>query len=255
MSYPTWLSCFGRTRCTAAASAMHRVRSPARTSWPTTGRYVQATMIKIPDTSHGLWPGLWFLGAGATNETGSPQGGFISCYGPTVNWCPITTGYFDNAGTNIDSINSSVGFDASAAPVTYGVEYIPGKSITEWVNGVQYWQVTQAEVPGGITKQAYNIIINLQVGLPTQPDGTRWRTGPRAAWRCPTCRRMHWAPVHRPLRRLQRRLQLRCRLQRPQRHGHPPPPPPPPRPQGLLRNVLKRCRRVRLDRSRPSILA
>ena len=143
-------------------------------SLPTTGWYVQA-MIKMPDMTQGMWPSMWFLpaGPGAFNEIDDVQGGFVPCGGPSPNYCPVAAGYFDSAGNDIGDVNPNVGFDASAGYHVYGVQWIPGVGVKEYVDGNLVWSVTQAQVPGGIVAQAYEILLNLQVA--TSKD-SGWRT-------------------------------------------------------------------------------
>ena len=145
-------------------------------SLPTTGWYVQAR-IKVPDMTQGMWPSLWFLPSrsGPSNEIDSVQGGFTPCAGATENSCPLGTGYFDTAGNDINVAVPDVGFDASAGYHTYGIQWAPGLGINEYVDGNLVWTVTQAQVPGGIVAQAYEIILNLQVA--TNADAG-WHTVP-----------------------------------------------------------------------------
>ena len=145
---------------------------------PTTGWYVQAK-IKMPDMTQGMEPGMWFLpaGPGAFNEIDDVQGGFVPCGGPSPNYCPVAAGYFDNAGNAIGDANPNVGFDASAGYHVYGIEWIPGVSVKEYVDGNLVWSVTQSQVPGGIVAQAYEIILNLVV---TASKDSGWATVPTA---------------------------------------------------------------------------
>ncbi len=142
-------------------------------SLPTTGWYVQAR-IKMPDTTQGLWPGLWFLPAdsGPFNEIDLVQGGLYG--GPSnVNDAPIAAGYFDTAGNNVNEAVPDVGFDASAGYHTYGIQWTPGVGINEYVDDNLVWTVTQSQAPGGIVAEAYEIILDLQVA--TNADAG-WRT-------------------------------------------------------------------------------
>jgi len=149
------------------------VTTEGKFSLPTTGWYVQAR-IKVPDMTQGMWPNMWFLpsGKGAFNEIDFVQGGFYG--GPSnVNYAPIGAGYFDTAGNNINESIPNVGFDASAAYHTYGVQWMPGVGVNGYVDGNLVWSVTQSQVPGGIVAQAYEIILNLQVAAHADAS---WRT-------------------------------------------------------------------------------
>jgi beta-glucanase (GH16 family) len=150
------------------------VTTEGKFSLPATGWYVQARM-KLPDQSHGMWPGMWFLpsGSGAFNEIDSVQGGFSPCNAPNQNYCPLGTGYFASGGQLIGEAIPNVGFDSSAGYHTFGVEWKPGVGVSEFVDGKDVWSVSESEVPGGIVAQAYEIILNLQVAANSTAG---WRT-------------------------------------------------------------------------------
>jgi beta-glucanase (GH16 family) len=149
------------------------VTTEGKFSLPRTGWYVQAR-IKVPDTTQGLWPGMWFLPAGSDpfDEIDFVQGGFYGGPG-NVNDAPVGAGYFDSAGNMVNEAVPDVGFDASAGYHTYGIQWTPGVGIDEYVDGNLVWRVTESEVPGGIVAQAYEIILDLQVAA-TADAG--WRT-------------------------------------------------------------------------------
>ena len=149
------------------------VTTEGKFSLPTTGWYVQAR-IKVPDTTQGLWPSMWFLpaGPGPFDEIDFVQGGFYGGPG-NVDDAPVGAGYFDSAGDIVNEAVPDVGFDASAGYHTYGIQWTPGVGIDEYVDGNLVWTVTESEVPGGIVAQAYEIILDLQVAA-TADAG--WRT-------------------------------------------------------------------------------
>jgi beta-glucanase (GH16 family) len=149
------------------------VTTEGKFSLPTTGWYVQAR-IKVPDTTQGLWPGMWFLpaGPGPFNEIDFVQGGFYGGPG-NVDDAPVGAGYFDSAGSLVNEAVPDVGFDASAGYHTYGIQWTPGVGIDEYVDGNLVWTVTESEVPGGIVAQAYEIILDLQVAANADAG---WRT-------------------------------------------------------------------------------
>ena len=80
--------------------------------------------IKLPDTTAGMWPSLWFMPptSGSSNELDGFEGGFENPgLGPQNQL--IHYDYFSPAGEVQHMAN--VGVDMSAGYHTYGVEYIP----------------------------------------------------------------------------------------------------------------------------------
>ena len=155
------------------------VTTEGKFSLPTTGWYVQAK-IKVPDMTQGMWPGLWFLSSQsgtASNEIDFVQGGFIEGGGP-VNQSPLGTGYFPTGQSNpVGETVPNLGFHTTAGYHTYGVGWKPGVGINGFVDGKLVWSVTQAQVPGGIAVQSYEIILNLQVA---SASDSSWHTVPTA---------------------------------------------------------------------------
>jgi beta-glucanase (GH16 family) len=141
------------------------VTTEGKFSLPTTGWYVQAK-IKVPDMTQGMWPSMWFLPSKSGtpfNEIDFVQGGFIEG-GGLVNQSPLGTGYFPTGQSKpVDESIPDVGFDATARYHTYGIQWKPGRSIKGFVDGKLVWTVTQAQVPGGIVAQPYEIVLSLQV--------------------------------------------------------------------------------------------
>ena len=138
------------------------MRSPPRASsaCPTTGWYVQAK-IKVPDMSQGMWPSMWFLPAvrGPFNEIDFVQGGLTEGGGP-VNQSPLGTAYFPSGQSNPVGVTiPDLGFDATARYHVYGVQWTPGVGVKGFVDGKLIWTVTQAQVPGGIVAEPYEIIL------------------------------------------------------------------------------------------------
>ena len=155
------------------------VTTEGKFSLPTTGWYVQAR-IKLPDMTQGMWPGLWFLPSQSGtpfNEIDFVQGGFTEGGGP-VNQSPLGTGYFPTGQPSpVGETVPDLGFDATAGYHTYGVEWTPGVGIKGFVDGTPVWTLTQAQVPGGIVAQPYEMILDLQVA--TVADSA-WHTVPTA---------------------------------------------------------------------------
>ena len=145
---------------------------------PATGWYVQAK-IKMPDMTQGMWPGLWFLPSQSRtpfNEIDLVQGGFTGEV--PVNEAPLGAAYFPTGKSKpVGQTIPNVGFDATADYHTYGIKWSPGDSIKGFVDGRLVWTLTQAQVPGGIVAQPYEIILNLAVA--TASDSS-FRTVPTA---------------------------------------------------------------------------
>ncbi len=131
---------------------------------PTTGWYVQVN-AKMPNMTDGMWPAIWFMPAVAgtsVNELDGYEGGFE--FYPPPNPALHSTyhsTYFLNSGTTLSklvkvSANLPTGFHV------YGVQWIPGVSITIYLDGTQVWQVTEAEA-GSIPAEPYGIILDLAV--------------------------------------------------------------------------------------------
>ncbi len=140
------------------------ITTEGKFSLPTTGWYVQAK-IKVPDMSQGMWPSMWFLPAvrGPFNEIDFVQGGLTEGGGP-VNQSPLGTAYFPSGQSNPVGVTiPDLGFDATARYHVYGVQWTPGVGVKGFVDGKLIWTVTQAQVPGGIVAEPYEIILDLPV--------------------------------------------------------------------------------------------
>ncbi len=127
---------------------------------PTSGWYVQVK-AKMPNTSRGMWPSIWFMPAVAgtsVNEIDGYEGGF-TFYGP-VNQVVHST-YFLNSGSNLGN-GANVGVSLAAGFHVYGIEWKPGVSVTIYFDGNQIWQVTEAEA-GSIPAEPYEIMLQLAV--------------------------------------------------------------------------------------------
>jgi beta-glucanase (GH16 family) len=127
-----------------------------------TGGYVQIE-AKMPRGA-GLWPGLWMLpGAGVASaetyeidifEGGADDGGSGSSSSDMYSWHLHTPN-----GTFGSYTNSHV--DLTAKFNTYGLRWIPGKSITWYLNGNVIGELTSAQTT--IPNEPMELIMNLQV--------------------------------------------------------------------------------------------
>ena len=162
------------------AGAMTTVAPPgsgpgvtANFTLPTSGKWYVQIRCKMPDMSHGIAPGLWFMpghSGGAVNEFDFIQG----CFAPQMtsnaalyNYFPLAIDW-DNgpaAGTHVPN----VGFDSTAAFHIYGVEvnWAAGTA-TGYVDGKSIYSASQLPTP-----QAYEIIVNVQCWQ----AGLSWATG------------------------------------------------------------------------------
>lgn len=139
-----------------------------------TGGYLSITM-QAP-SGDGAWPALWMLpGQGAGNsgdnyEIDMQEGGFTNGSSSTndnMAWhLHNSSGSFGgvtNTGTNLTS-----GYN------TYGVDWVPGKSITWYLNGKEVGEITSAQTT--IPDEPMEVIMTNSVGDFGQlqlPHGTR----------------------------------------------------------------------------------
>ena len=146
------------------------VTTEGKFTMPAGDWYVQVK-AQMPDTSQGMWPAIWFL-CGVScpddNELDGYGGGFlVGSDNPNV---LMTSDFFADQGQQQNTPN--IGTDVSAGYNVYGVQFIPGQSITAYFNGQQVWQVLASS---GVTiaSEPYQLMMNLQVaGSPT----SSWHT-------------------------------------------------------------------------------
>jgi len=127
-----------------------------------TGGYVQIE-AKMPSGA-GLWPGLWMLpGAGVTNadtyeidifEGGVDNGGPGRSSADMYSWHLHTPSGTFGSYTN-SHVDLTTGFN------TYGLRWIPGQSITWYLNGNVIGTLTSAQAT--IPDEPMELIMNLQV--------------------------------------------------------------------------------------------
>jgi hypothetical protein len=124
-------------------------------SLPAAGGYVQ-WQAKMPDSRYGAWACLWLLSpngaeldiqeSGYTSGSANPNNVLAS------NW----------HGTGGQQVIQNTGVDLSAGFHTYGVEYVPGKSWTVYLDGKQMAQWTTG-VP---TNATYELVMDMEVAGP-----------------------------------------------------------------------------------------
>jgi beta-glucanase (GH16 family) len=145
------------------------VTTEGKFSLPPTGWYVQVK-AKMPDQSQGMWPAIWFLpGVPRTpfNEIDGYEGGFLGPGDPNT---LMNSNYFADQGQQ-DQL-TTLGFDMTAGYHVYGVRFIPGQSITAFVDGRQVYQLLASSTVT-ITSEPYQIMLELQVAT-QQTSG--WHT-------------------------------------------------------------------------------
>jgi beta-glucanase (GH16 family) len=129
-------------------------------SFEFTGGYLQISM-KAP-AGDGAWPGLWLLpGKGAGNsrdnfEIDIQEGGYTGS-GPANQ---AFSANLHTPGGNFGKVINT-GVDLTADFHTYAIDWVPGKSITWYLDGKQMAQVTSAQMP--IPNQPMELIIDNQV--------------------------------------------------------------------------------------------
>ncbi len=104
------------------------------------GGYVQIK-AKMPDTSRGVWPAIWFIdpnGGGGSQEIDLYEGGFAASEaglpsGTPVNKVFVSTYHTPSGRQSAFSYATSTPMNAGFN--TYGMEYIPGRSIKTFFNG------------------------------------------------------------------------------------------------------------------------
>ena len=136
---------------------------------PTTGWYVQIK-AKMPNMTDGMWPAIWFMPAVAgtsVNELDGYEGGFV-LYGPPNQVVHST--YFVSPSLAVAN-NVKVSAGLAAGFHVYGIQWIPGVSITIYLDGTQVSQVTEAEA-GSIPAEPYEIMLQLLVAA----GDLRWHT-------------------------------------------------------------------------------
>jgi len=134
------------------------------------GGYLEITM-QAP-SGNGAWPGLWLLpGEGAGNvgnnfEIDIQEGGFTGAGDPEQSLAyhlHTPSGTF--GGVVPSGINLTSGYN------TYGIDWVPGESITWYLNGTEVGRITSAEAP--IPDQPMEVLMTLGIG---NSNSSSWRT-------------------------------------------------------------------------------
>jgi beta-glucanase (GH16 family) len=134
------------------------------------GGYLQISM-KAP-SGDGAWPSLWLLpGQGAGNsgdnfEIDMEEGGFTGA-GATND----AMAYHLHTPSGTFGGVAPTGIDLTSGYNTYGIDWVPGKSITWYLNGKEIGQVTSAQTT--IPSEPMEVILSNDVG---NSNTSGWRT-------------------------------------------------------------------------------
>jgi hypothetical protein len=140
------------------------VTTEGKFSLPPGGWYVQVK-AQMPDQTQGMWAGIWFMpdtGTSPVPEMDGYEGGMLN-YSSTPQNRLGSSNYFSPQGQK-GSIYD-VGVDMSAGFHIYGVQFLPGTSITEYFDGKQMNQ-TLASSGVTIASGTYQLMLQLQVAAP-----------------------------------------------------------------------------------------
>jgi chitodextrinase len=129
---------------------------------PATGGYVQWS-AKMPDSRYGAWAGLWLMSANGA-EMDIQESGYLHGSSNVNN--VLASNWHGSGGFQVIQ---DTGMDLSAAYHTYGIEYVPGKSWTVFLDGKEMAQWTTG-VP---TNAAYEVIMDLEMA---GPNTAGWHT-------------------------------------------------------------------------------
>jgi hypothetical protein len=144
--------------------------STAGLTLPNTGWYVQM-LAKLPDMQNGVMGvNLWFLepdGDAPEIDVVQPCFGVQQgAQGSAINRFPFGIGYLNGANGGNQAV-PDVGGDVTQAFHVYGVEWIPGRSLTMYFDGEVVYTRTSAQVGGGgLVQGNYEIIMEGAVWLP-----------------------------------------------------------------------------------------
>lgn len=125
------------------------------------GGYLQVR-AKMPDSRTGGWGAIWSLEGGCEIDT--QESGFTALGTNVVN--QVMASHMPDCNSNGQFYNSNV--DLSGGYHIYGMQYVPGKSVTMYLDGKQVAQFT-TNIPTG----SMSIILSLEVANSSASD---WHT-------------------------------------------------------------------------------
>jgi hypothetical protein len=147
------------------------VTTEGKYSLPAGGWYAQVK-AEMPDQSQGMWAAIWFMpdtGKSRVPELDGYEGGMLNGSSTPQNQLG-SSNYFAAQGQQ-GSIYD-VGVDMSAGTHVYGIQFLPGTSITEYFDGRQ---MNQALASSGVTIPAgtYELMLQLEVAA---SSASGWHT-------------------------------------------------------------------------------
>jgi hypothetical protein len=147
------------------------VTTEGKFSLPAGGWYAQVK-AEMPDQSQGMWAAIWFMpdtGTSTVPELDGYEGGMRNSSSTPQNQLG-SSNYFSAQGQR-GSIYD-VGADMSAGMHVYGIQFLPGTSITEYFDGRQ---MNQTLASSGVTIPAgtYELMLQLEVAA---SSASGWHT-------------------------------------------------------------------------------
>jgi beta-glucanase (GH16 family) len=148
---------------------------------PVSGTVLWEIDAKMPDSSSGMWPGIWFLPdspavypPGQNSDEGEIdlfEGGYTQGSAD-----PNTVLAMHYAGASSLEWQAPSSYpivpDLSGGFHVYGLKYVPGVSITYYLDGQEMWQVTN-----NVASFPYELLLDLQVAS-AETVGWHTQTGP-----------------------------------------------------------------------------
>ena len=147
------------------------VTTEGKFSLPASGWYAQVK-AQMPDQTQGMWAAIWFMpdtGKSPVPELDGYEGGMLNFSSTPQNRLG-SSNYFSPQGQK-GSIYD-VGVDMSAGMHVYGIQFLPGTSITEYFDGRQMNQ-TLASSGVTIAGGTYQLMLELQVAA---SSASGWHT-------------------------------------------------------------------------------
>jgi hypothetical protein len=141
------------------------VTTEGKFSLPASGWWTQVK-AQMPDSTQGMWPAIWFMpdtSSSTVPEFDGYEGGW-----PGGN----ATGHSMYFGNSLQGVWNA-GVDLSAGYHIYGYHYVPGQSVTCYLDGRQVWQDLTA-----VTAGTYQLMLELQVAA---AGASGWHTVPTAS--------------------------------------------------------------------------
>jgi beta-glucanase (GH16 family) len=130
--------------------------------------------MQQPDTTTGMWPGLWMLPGSTANTTTDnfeidlQEGGYTAT--GSANDTEAYHEHDNNPGGSTCGGVAATGVDLAAGFHVYGLAWVAGQSLTYYLDGAQVGQITSSQC--GISDEPMEIILDLQVAI----NASGWHT-------------------------------------------------------------------------------